>query len=196
MTVSSDPRLKIVFDAIDAVNDEDPTPETGPDGHPVPAALLYGQRMHSELLRVAPDAGDLLRIAARGQHIARWKRPRADYPEGREGYLNWRRDLGAYHATRVGAIMASAGYEAEDTEKVGRMLRKEGIKRDPDVQQLEDVICLVFLRWYFAPFAAKHEPDAILRIVQKTARKMSAEGRALALSEFDLPPDLAAAFAG
>ena len=45
------------------------------------------------------------------------------------------------------------------------MLRKEGIKRDPQVQKLEDVICFVFLKWYFAPFAAKHSAEKIQRIV-------------------------------
>ena len=75
------------------------------------------------------------------------------------------------------------------------MLRKEGIKRDPEVQMLEDVICFVFLKWYFAPFAAKHEPEAIEKIVDKDgAGKMSAEGRARVLDEFDLPEPLAAAF--
>jgi hypothetical protein len=72
------------------------------------------------------------------------------------------------------------------------LLRKEGIKRDPQVQALEDVICFVFLRWYFVPFAAGKDGAAVADIVAKTARKMSAEGRARALAEFDLPADLAA----
>jgi hypothetical protein len=59
---------------------------------------------------------------------------------------------------------------------------------------LEDVICFVFLRWYFAGFAAKHAADDVQRIVDKTARKMSTEGRARVLKEFDLPDELATAF--
>ena len=62
------------------------------------------------------------------------------------------------------------------------------------MQALEDVICFVFLRWYFADFALAHPSAEALDIVQKTARKMSAAGRERALMEFDLPPDLAAAF--
>ena len=73
-------------------------------------------------------------------------------------------------------------------------MRKEGIKRDADVQALEDVICFVFLRWYFAAFAAKHDPDDVQKIVEKTARKMSDAGRARVLAEFRLPEPLAAAF--
>ena len=60
-------------------------------------------------------------------------------------------------------------------------------KSFPGVQALENVICFVFLKWYFAPFAAKHEDSKVLDIVQKTARKMSEEGRARVLAEFDLP---------
>ena len=89
--------------------------------------------------------------------------------------------------------MADAGYGAEDIATVGQMLRKEGIKRNADVQALEDVICFVFLKWYFAPFAAKHTHEKVIDIVHKTARKMSSNARARALEEFDLPDDLRAA---
>ena len=90
--------------------------------------------------------------------------------------------------------MQQAGYDADDVDATGRMLRKQGIKRDDEVQALEEVICFVFLKWYFAPFAAKHSAEKIQSIVEKTARKMSAEGRARVLKEFDLPDNLAAAF--
>jgi hypothetical protein len=75
---------------------------------------------------------------------------------------------------------------------VARIIRKEGIKRDAEVQVLEDVACLVFLRWYCAGFAAGRDAEQIYRIVAKTARKMSAGGRAAA-AELDLPAGLAPA---
>ncbi len=90
--------------------------------------------------------------------------------------------------------MADAGYDAESIEETEKMLRKEGIKRNELVQSLEDVICFVFLKWYFAPFAAKHAEDKVQRIVEKTARKMSEAGRVRVLQEFELPETLAAAF--
>jgi hypothetical protein len=182
-------RLAETIAAIDAANAADPDVSEG-----APAVLLYGQRMSEELARLFPDASDILRIAARGQHIERWTSPRSGYPEGREGYLTWRRDLGAYHARRVGEIMEKAGYDAESIAEVGRMLRKEGIKRDAEVQALEDVICFVFLRWYFTPFADGRSTEELERIVAKAARKMSAEARAKALAEFALPEPFAAAF--
>ena len=186
---SDENRLDVVIAAIDKANAEDPTRE---DGHP--AALLYGQRMSQEMNRLFPDARDALKIAARGQHIERWLLPRSDYPEGREGYYAWRREQGRRHAARVAAIMTDAGYDTDDIAAAERMLRKESLKRDPDVQCLEDVICFVFLRWYFTPFARGKEPDALLRIVTRTARKMSANGRIRALEEFGLPEPFATAF--
>lgn len=182
-------RLARTLAAIDAANAADPDRSEG-----APAARLYGERMTAELERLFPDASDELRIAARGQHIERWTSQRSAYPEGREGYLAWRRDLAAFHARRVGEIMAAEGYGSDSVEHVGRMIRKEGIKRDAEAQALEDVICFTFLRWYFQPFATGREAGALERIVAKTARKMSAEARERALAEFDLPEPFAASF--
>lgn len=183
------PDLDAALAAIDAANASDP--DTSEDS---PAAQLYGQRMSAELARLFPDASESLQIAARGQHIERWFLKRVDYPEGREGYLTWRRDLARHHAERVGEIMRDAGYSEAEAGAAGRMIRKEGIKRNDEVQKLEDVICFVFLKWYFAPFSETQDPDKLQRIVEKTARKMSAEGRARVLREFDLPEPFAAAF--
>lgn len=182
-------RLEIALAAIDAANAHDPDTKEGQ-----PAAQLYGQRMSAELSRLFPDASEPLQIAARGQHIERWIMKRQEFPEGRAGYLEWRTGLAKHHAKRVGEIMLQAGYDRADTERAGRMIRKEGIKRDPEVQALEDVICFTFLKWYFAPFAPTQDPEKLERIVVKTARKMSAQGRARVLDEFDLPETLAAAF--
>ncbi|WP_299426834.1 DUF4202 domain-containing protein [uncultured Shimia sp.] len=182
-------RLQTSLDAIDTANAKDPKLDNGQ-----PESLLYGQRMTEECNRIFPNASEALQIASRGQHIERWVLKRADYPEGRAGYLKWRRDLGTHHATRVCEIMTEAGYDEDDVTAAGAMLRKEGIKRNDQVQALEDVICFVFIKHYFAPFAAKHSPEKVLSIVVKTARKMSADARSRALREFDLPDDLAAAF--
>ena len=177
-----------VLERIDAANAVDP--EIAIDGETqYPAALLYGRRMSATLVEFFPDASEQLRIAARGQHIERWKLLRTSYPEGREGYLTWRRDQGRYHADRVAELMQHAGYGPDDCGRVARIIRKEGIKRDDEVQTLEDVACLVFLRWYAAVFAEGRDPEHVYRIVAKTARKMSVAGRALA-ARLDLPAGL------
>nr|WP_170538109.1 DUF4202 domain-containing protein [Ruegeria arenilitoris] len=182
-------RKQKVLDAIDTANSADPTQEDGR-----PAALLYGERMSAELDRLFPDASEPLQIAARGQHVERWKLARSAYPEGRAGYLAWRKAQAEHHAQVVAELMSEAGYDQAEIDAACRMLRKQGIKRDDDVQALEDVICFVFLKWYFAPFATKHSDEKIQRIVEKTARKMSAEARRRVLDEFDLPEYLASAF--
>ncbi|MEQ9695165.1 DUF4202 domain-containing protein [Shimia sp. SDUM112013] len=183
-------RLKAAIAAIDVANSADPRIDEGQ-----PEALLYGQRMSAQCDRLFPEASEVLCLTARAQHIERWVLNRKDYPEGRIGYLTWRKDLADHHATRLGEIMQAAGYDSDAIAQAGRMLRKQGIKRDDQVQALEDVICFTFLTWYFAPFAAKHTPEKVADIVRKTARKMSAEARARVLAEFDLPEDLAVAFA-
>lgn len=181
-------RLNEVLAAIDAANAADPHPD---DATGRPAALLYGERMSAELERLCPDASEHLRIAARGQHVERWKLARTDYPDGKQGYLAWRTQQAANHAARVSGMMEAAGYGTEDRTKVESLLRKEGIKRNPEMQQLEDIICFVFIRWYLAAFAATKTEAELSRIVAKSAKKMSADARARAREEFPMPDALA-----
>lgn len=181
-------RYEAVIAAIDAANAADPnTIDVG--GRFEPAELVYGRRMSATLARMAPDASEPLRIAARGQHIERWRSPRKSYPEGRAGYLKWRKDLRDLHAQRLGEIMAKAGYEPGDIARVGALVRKEKLKLDPKAQLLEDVVCVVFLEHYLQAFMAKTEPAKMPGILAMTWRKMSERGHAEAL-ELDVPPEV------
>jgi hypothetical protein len=184
----SDARLAEVIAAIDAANARDPH-RVEIDGSSEPAELAYGRRMSATLERLAPDASAHLQIAARGQHIERWRTPRDSYPDGRAGYLQWRNDLKAFHAARLADIMTAAGYMPDDAARVGALVRKEKLKRDPDAQMLEDVICVVFLEHYVADFMEKTEPDKLAEILAKTWRKMSEHGHAHAL-QLALPPEV------
>lgn len=176
-----DTLLAAVLDRIDVANAADPNFECH-DEREQPSALLYGQRMSAELASLVAAPSEALQIAVRGQHVERWMRPRADYPTGRAGYLAWRRDAGRYHADRVVEMMRLEGYDGAACERVARLIRKEGIKSNFEAQALEDTACLVFMRWYVGSFAAKHAPEDVLAIVAKSARKMSSEGRRLALT--------------
>ena len=166
-----------ILDAIDAVNAKDPERDDG-----LPRALRYGRRMSATLEDFVATPSPHLRIACRGQHIERWMRPRADFPAGKAGYLRWRTALKRFHAERVAGLMADAGWDEADRARVGTLIRKEGLGRDPEVQTLEDVVCLVFFRYEAAAFAARHPVGKVLEIVAKTGRKMSPEGRAAALA--------------
>lgn len=188
--MTDDARTAATLAAIDAANAADPRREQGQ-----PAELLYARRMSETLDAFAPDASAHLRIAVRGQHVERWTRPRGDWPEGRKGYLDWREGLKRFHAERVSAIMEQQGWPQADRDRVAALIRKEGIKRDAEAQTLEDVACLVFMRWGFSDFAAKHPPAKVADIVAKTARKMSAAGREAAL-RLAPPPDVAAILRG
>src|SRR5262249_27958254 len=151
-------RLAEVLAAIDAANAQDPhTVEV--DGRREAAELLYGRRMSATLARLAPQASEHLQIAVRGQHIERWTSPRKSYPDGRVGYLRWRKDLQDFHARRLAGLMATAGYGEGDVARVSALVRKERLKLDPEVQMLEDVACLVFLAHYLDEFMGKTEQD-------------------------------------
>lgn len=175
-----------VIAAIDKANACDPH-VVQIDGRAMPAELLYGQRMSDTLGRMAPNASELLRIAARGQHIERWTSPRNGYPAGRAGYLKWRNDLKEFHARRLAEIMAAAGYGRHEADRVGALVRKERLRNDPEVQMLEDVICMVFLEHYLRDFMSKTDEAKLARILAQTWNKMSTQGHAQAV-QLDLPP--------
>ena len=174
-----DNRLQHVLRLIDGANAEDPN-RIDDNGQERPVELVYGERMTVSLNRLCAEPSEALRIAARAQHLERWTSPRNRYPDGRAGYLKWRTDLKSYHARRTGELMAEAGYGQEDIDRVSVLIEKKGIKRDPEVQMLEDAICLTFLEHYAVDFIAKHDDAKVLDILAKTARKMSADGLAAA----------------
>lgn len=183
-------RLEDAFRRFDDANAEDPRAELVA-GEPVPKELIYGRRMSSRLDAFAPDAPESVKLAARAQHIRRWEVPRESYPEGRAGYLTWRTDLYKRHGDIAAEIMQQVGYDTETIERVRTLLRKRGLKTDPDVQLLEDVICLVFLEHYFHDFAKKHDEDKLIPIVQKTWKKMTERAHEAALRLDYAPEDLA-----
>lgn len=183
-------RFREALARFDRANAEDPRVETA-DGATHPKELLYAVRMAAALERFAPDASEVVRLAVRCQHVRRWTVPRGSYPEGRDGYRRWRTDLGRFHAETAGAILREVGYDDAAVGRVQALLRKERLKADPEAQLLEDVACLVFLRHYLAPFAARHDEEKVAGILRKTWRKMSDRGRSAALG-IDLPPPLRA----
>lgn len=167
--------------AFDAKSAGDPN-KIAVDGQEQPAGLVYAQRMTAWLGRVEPDASEELRLAVHAQHICRWAMPRTDYPTGRAGYKQWRRELAVHHAEVAAGIMAEQGYGHDAIERVGDLLQKKRLGTDPETQSLEDVACLVFLEFYFPDFAADHDDDKVVSILRKTWKKMSERGHELALS--------------
>ncbi|UOQ71190.1 DUF4202 domain-containing protein [Hymenobacter cellulosilyticus] len=184
----SDARFPAALAQFDAANAEDPNQETDADGRTWPKELLYGHRMSACLTRVAPEAPEAVQLAARCQHIRRWAIPRQDFSMDRVGYHQWRNTLKKYHAEVAGQILTGVGYDAETIARVQALLQKQQLTRDPDVQLLEDVICLVFLEYYFLDFARQHPEEKVIDIVQKTWGKMTPSGHQLAL-QLPLPKE-------
>jgi len=184
MTAVSD-HFKDAIARIDAANAEDPNKEVF-KGKEYPKEVLYSEHMTAWLHKFEPDASEALQLAARAQHICRWKIPRSKYPMNRKGYNDWRVTLAKFHGDTTAAIMRQAGYDDAMCEKVKVLLLKDRIKlEDPDGQILEDVICLVF------PFAPHYTEPKLISIVQKTWKKMSERGHETALTLAPLwPADL------
>ena len=182
-------QLQNVLHAIDTINTADIN-TTIVDGISHPKELLYGQNMSACLEKYWPNASEHLQIAVRAQHVKRWHLKRADFAEGKKGYLMWRKELGIFHATTAKSLMLAHGYSEVAAETTAAIIRKEDLKSNSESQTLEDVACLVFLQYYFDEFAAKHKEEKIIRIVQLTWRKMSDQGHEIALS-LTLPPHLA-----
>ncbi|MDW5287681.1 DUF4202 domain-containing protein [Formosa sp. PL04] len=157
---------------IDEKNAQDLNREIS-NGESMPKELLYSQRMTDCLLNYMPTASEVLQIAARAQHICRWEIPRNEYPMTKAGYMNWRNDLKKMHGNLTGEILESVDYETDFVERVQFLMSKKSFKKDPDSQTLEDVVCLVFLQYYFEDFATKHDEEKLIDIVQKTWNKMS-----------------------
>ena len=182
--------LEEAFRRFDEANAEDPNREVV-DGEALPKELVYAQRMTRRLDAFAPGAPETVKLAARAQHIRRWEVPRDEYAEGRAGYLKWRTDLYKRHGDIAAQIMQEVGYDERTIERVQTLLRKRGLKTDPEVQLLEDVICLVFLEHYFHDFAQKHPEEKLIPIVRKTWSKMTSKGHQAALALDYEPHDLA-----
>jgi hypothetical protein len=160
----------------DEENSRDPNLENGR-----PRELLYAQRLTDWVLRLCPDAGEELRLAARCQHICRWQSPRENYPMTRAGYLKWRADLKKFHAEKSGEILREVGYDDETIRHVQDLNLKKNFPNGTEVRILEDALCLVFLEFQFAGLAGKTDDDKTINALQKSWAKMTDAARAEAL---------------
>jgi hypothetical protein len=173
-------RFKRALARFDEENSRDPNRELV-DEVPQPKELVYAQWLTDWVLRLAPNASEELRLAARCQHLRRWEVPRNSYPMTRVGYLQWREGLKKFHAQRAGDILKEVGYPEEVIARVQTLNLKKDFPKDPETRVLEDALCLVFLERQFADLVAKTAEDKIINAVQKTWKKMTEPARAKAL---------------
>src|SRR5690606_34889385 len=93
-----------------------------------------------------------------------------------------RTDLKKMHADLTTSLLEKVGYTSEFTKEVSDLIQKKLLKKNEDAQTLQDVVCLVFLDYYFVEFSEKHTEEKLIGILQKTWAKMSERGRSAALA--------------
>lgn len=157
------------------------------DGQPRPKALVEAERLAAWVERLEPSPSEPLALAAYCQHLCRWELPRASFPPGRVGYLSWRKALARFHADQAAEVLRAVGYDEGPIAEVRRINLKQGLHESPDVQTMEDALCLAFLAHELEEFSTKHSDDKVIDIIRKTWRKMSERGHSQALA-LALPP--------
>lgn len=166
---------------MNALNEADPNQFQTPAG-PKPRELWMAERLEYWVQQVATPPSTALVLAARCQHLMRWRIKRSDYDQGRIGYLKWRKDLAKMHADAATEVLRSVGFDEDVIQSVREINLKQNLKTSPDVQAMEDALCLCFLEQEYGAFAEKHEDQKVVEIVEKTWRKMSPVGQKLALT--------------
>ncbi|EPQ26416.1 uncharacterized protein PFL1_06064 [Pseudozyma flocculosa PF-1] len=161
----------------------------GTDGLNALIASIYPASQAAADGEIESRAGELLRLASRCQHLERFLTPRSSYPEGKAGYLKWRRDLYTIQAERAKQLLLQAGVEQSEADWVRKWVSKTDLKPGKDdgdvgTQLLEDAAVLVFLEDELALFAAQHgeyTEQKFIDIIKKTWRKLSPLGKDEAL---------------
>ncbi len=174
-------RFQEAIRLIDEENARDPNQEMV-DGVPKPRERAYSERLTEWVKKLTPAPSEELLLAARGQHIARWSIPRSSYEMNRKGYLLWRQELKKFHAEKVASILNQVGYDNSFIERVKNLVLKKNFPRDPEAVILEDALNLMFFQYQFSDLAKKTEPDKMVEVLQKAWKKISSQGRSLALS--------------
>ncbi len=173
-------KLEQAFNLFDDYNRNSPEMVFS-DGDSYPAEYFYALKLHEWVIKLEPNASEALLLASRCQHIGRWEILRSSYPEGRTGYLKWRSDLSKFHAEKASVILRSIGYDEMTIEKVQDIVLKKHIKSEPDVQTIENALCLVFLEFQFDDLISKLPEEKMIPILKKTWGKMSEPGKEKAL---------------
>ncbi len=171
--------------AIDAANEDDPD-RVVVAGEERPLQQTLGRIASQWVDRLDPSATPAQRMAARAHHLRRWELPRSSFPEGRSGYLRWRTAAKTRHAADVVLVLQEQGWDDATVEAARRLVRKEGLGRDPAVQVHEDAVCLAFLTVQLDEAAELMGPKTV-GVLRRTAAKMSpaalAHAAALPLSD-------------
>jgi len=168
--------LEKAIAAIIELHKGDPLTETVKD-ETIPSELLYARRMAAMMTVYEPHAAPTLVLAAWCHHIRRWEVARELYPMDRPGYYQWRRHVMQHQLSVTTAVLQQSGAIASDIEAVTAAMQKDNRRDIHEAQILEDVACMVFVKYYLEAFAQKHDPDKVTDIIRKTMLKVSERGQ-------------------
>ncbi len=175
-----DQRFYEAIERIDAANREDPRTELV-DGESQPRELLFGQRVYEWVCKLIDDPSEELLLAARAHTLRRWLIPRDRYPKTTAGYHQWRDALAQFHADEAESILRAVGYPDDNIQKIRAFITKKNWPEDNEACALEDADCLVFLETKLRDYIDAWEESKTLRILRRTLRKMTSDGRSRAL---------------
>ena len=172
-----DDRHRAAIAAIDAANEDDPfTLEYA--GEARPKEQLHAELMTEWVLRLRPDADEALLLAARAHHVKRWLIPRSEFPPGRRPYLRWRQALHVVHAALAASLLEPLGYSRAELQRIEDLIAKRPDRaQDADAQALEDALSLVFFQTQLDATLPGLDEAQARRVLGRTWRKMSADGR-------------------
>lgn len=160
---------------IDALHNADPN-TVEHDAQTVSAEWLYSERMLQILLLHTPSADYVLKLAAKCQHNKRWEIPRSTFEINKKGYYQWRAAIMEHQLAATTEALRQSGIEATDIELVCNALRSKNDKTHAQAAIIEDVACLVFIKWYLVDFASQFDVEKATVILKKTAAKMTDYG--------------------
>lgn len=176
----NDQRFVEAIKRIDAANSEDPRTEIV-DGQPQPRELLFSQRVYEWVKKLTDDPSEELLLAARAHTLRRWMIPRDRYPKTTVGYHQWRDALAQYHANEAETILQAVGYSADTIHTVKEFITKANWPENSEACVLEDADCLVFLETKLSNYINEWEESKAIKILQRTFKKMTPEGRTYAM---------------
>lgn len=174
-------QLQQAFKLFDEYNQQGPRLITW-KGAEYPQEYAHALMLFEWVLFLQSVCGEELLLASRCQHIGRSEIPIDSYPEDRDGYLKWRKELALHHAIISGELMKKVGYEDQKINRVKEILLKKRIKQDSEVQIMENAPCLFFLEYQYEDLRIKYldDPDKMINILYRSLLKMDSHGHAVA----------------
>ncbi|MGC4069439.1 MAG: DUF4202 family protein [Polyangiaceae bacterium] len=152
---AEDPRLLQAVIAFEQIGKHNPQ-SLEVDGVRQPRQVGEAQVLLGFVLALDPKPSSALMLACHCQHLGRFNSLREEYPAGREGYRAWRVEAARRSAAEAARILTNLGFETEFVEAVSAIVTKRGRAQNPDVQAMEDALCLAFLTLDAEKFASRH----------------------------------------